>query len=51
MSAVVLDFFEWKFNHRVVTIAEPQDRLEEYLEMEMLEALKSDTERNIDPIP
>jgi len=42
---MIIDFFEWKFNHRVVTITEPKDRRLEYLEMELAEALRRDNER------
>lgn len=45
MSAVVLDFFEWKYNHRVVVIKDMVNRYKDYLEIELLEVLKKDSER------
>lgn len=44
MSAVVLDFFEWKFNHRIVMFKSRSDMYRNYLEMELAEALRKDTE-------
>lgn len=44
MSAVVLDFFEWKFNHRVVKFVSRKEQYRNYLEMELAEALRKDTE-------
>ena len=39
MSAVILDFFEYKYNGRVVATKGGIDRLKDFLEMELAEAL------------
>ena len=47
--AIVLDFFEWKFNKRIVVVKRlgRYDRLKEYLEMELVELLRKDSENTI----
>lgn len=44
MSAVIIDFFEYKYNHNLVVLKNVMDRYREYLEMELAEALRKDTE-------
>ena len=41
---MVIDFFEWKFNHRIVIFKGRLSQYREYLEMELAEALKKDSE-------
>jgi len=44
---MVIDFFEWKFNHRIVLFHGGIERLRDFLEIELAEALKQDNERLI----
>ena len=44
MSAIILDFFEYKFNNKVVVLTEPQCRLLEDLDLELAESLRMDYE-------
>ena len=47
MIAPVIDFFEWKFNHRIVLCTGGIDRLRDFLEMELAEAMRRDTEEHM----
>jgi hypothetical protein len=44
--AQVIDFFEWKYNHKIVPWENCVERLREYLDMELAEAMRKDFEDN-----
>jgi len=44
---MVIDFFEWKFNKRIVLFQGGVERLRSFLEMELADALRQDSERLI----
>ena len=46
IMAQVIDFFEWKYNHKIVPWENCVERLREYLDMELAEAMRKDFEDN-----
>lgn len=50
MSAAVVDFFEYKYNRRIVLVDSLENRYRDYLEMELAEALRNDTESFINDL-